>query len=174
MQSKGQRVLRLFLFLCPGDWDFKQNPNLQTMAQLRHACWFPSKNRKKYDDCVKRYPSHFRGRGLLDPGVHIISDKNSGTHFPTDTFFLAHQMPPGTSKANQLFQLFLCPEFLVFSSLIGSGSEPFWNPWLSLSTNHLPKGWVSGQSVVSFLWPCHKNCKFLTYSKNIEKNWIKK
>jgi len=66
-----------------------------------------------------------RGRGLLGPGVHIISDKNSGTHFPTDTFFLAHQMPPGTSKANQLVQLFLCPEFLVFSVLIGSGSEPF-------------------------------------------------
>jgi len=128
MQSKGQRVLRLFLFLCPGDWDFKQNPNLQTMAQLRHACWFPSKNRKTEKNTTIASNDIHRISGVvafLGPGVHIISDKNSGTHFPTDTFFLAHQMPPGTSKANQLFQLFLCPEFLVFSSLIGSGSEPF-------------------------------------------------
>jgi len=27
------------------------------------------KNRKKYDDCVKRYPSHFRGRGLFRPRI---------------------------------------------------------------------------------------------------------
>jgi len=70
MQSKGQRVLRLFLFLCPGDWDFKQCPNLQTMAQLRHACWLLSfekqKNWKK-NDCVKRYPSHFKGSWPFRP-----------------------------------------------------------------------------------------------------------